>query len=66
MEGDIGRGHITVGVTKVHSVALLCPRVANKHAFKSTKDEFREGKRVIINKSSTSKDLRRKREERRG
>ena len=66
MEGDIDRGHITVGVKKVHMVALMHPRVANKHAFESMKDEFREGKRVILDKSSTSKDSRKKREERRG
>ena len=41
MEGDIDRSHITTGIWKVHSVAFLCPRVANKHAFESIRDEFR-------------------------
>ena len=41
MKGNIGRSHITTGIRKVHPVALLCPRVANKHAFESTRGEFR-------------------------
>ena len=65
MEGNIGRSHITTCVRKVHPVALLCPRVANKHAFESTRVEFREGRRVILDKSNTSKNSRRKGEERR-
>ena len=61
-----GRSHITTGVGKVHPVALLGPRVANKHAFESTRGEFREGRRVILDKSNTSKNSRRKGEEGRG
>ena len=64
MEGNIDRSHIMTGVRKVHLVALLCPRVANKHAFESTRGEFREGRRVILDKSNTSKNSRRKGEER--
>ena len=41
MEGNIGRIHITTGIKKVHPIALLCPRVANKHAIESTRGEFR-------------------------
>ena len=41
MEGNIDRSHITTGIWKVHAIALLCPRVANKHAFESTRGEFR-------------------------
>ena len=41
MEGNIDRSHITMGVRKVLPIALLCPRVANKHAFESTRGEFR-------------------------
>ena len=63
MVGDIGRSHITTSVNKVHPIALLCHRVANKHAFKSTTDEVREGKRVILDKSNTSKNPRMKGEE---
>ena len=63
MEGDIDRSHITKNVKKVHLIALLCPRVANKHAFESTRGEFREGKRVMLDKSNTSKNSRRKGEE---
>ena len=44
----------------------MYPRVATKHALESTRGEFREGRRVILDKSSTSKDPRRKGEERRG
>ena len=50
MEGNIGRSHITTGFKKVHLVALLYPRVANKHAFESMRGEFREGRRVILDK----------------
>ena len=63
MEGNIVRSHIKTGVRKVHPVALLCPRVANKHAFEITRGEFREGRRVILDKSNTSRNLRRKGEE---
>ena len=60
MEGNISRSHITMGVRKVHPVALLCLRVANKHTFESMMGEFREGRRVILDKSNTSKNSRRK------
>ena len=60
MEGDIGKGHITTGVRKVHPIALLYPRVAKKHAFESMRGEFREGRRVILDKSNTFKNPRRK------
>ena len=63
MEGNINISHITTGVKKVHPIAILCPRVANKHAFESMRDEFREGRRVILDKSNTSKNSRRKGEE---
>ena len=63
MEGNIGRSHITTGARKVHPKALMCPRVANKHAFESTRGEFREGRRVILDKNNTSKNPRRKGEE---
>ena len=58
MEGNIDRSHITMGIWKVHPVALLCPRVANKHAFESTRGKFRWGRRVILDKSNTSKNSR--------
>ena len=48
--GDIGKSHITTSVRKVHAVALLCPRVANKHAFERMRGEFRKGRRVILDK----------------
>ena len=41
MEGNIGRSHIMMAIRKVHLVALLCPRVSNKHTFESTRGEFR-------------------------
>ena len=63
MEGNIDRSHIMTGVRKVQLVAILCPRVANKHAFESTRGEFREGRRVILDKSNASKNSRRKGEE---
>ena len=66
MEGNINRSHITTGVKKVHLVAFLCPRVAKKHVFESTRGKFREGRIVILNKSNTSKNSRRKGEEGRG
>ena len=66
MDGDIGRSHITTSVRKIHLVALLCPRVSNKHAFESTRGEFRKGRRVILDKSNTSKNPRRKGEEGQG
>ena len=59
MEGNIGRSHIMTGVRKVHTVAFLCPREANKHAFESTRGEFRGGRRVILDKSNTSKNSKR-------
>ena len=40
MEGNIYRSHIMTGVMKVHAVALLCPRVANKHFFVRTRGKF--------------------------
>ena len=63
MEGNIDKCHITTGVRKVHPVALLCPRVANKYTFESMRGEFREGRRVILDKSNTSINSRRKGEE---
>ena len=60
MEVNIRSSHITTGVRKVHPVSLLCPRVAKKHTFKSTRGEFRERRRVIMDKSNTSKNARRK------
>ena len=63
MEGDIEIRHIRMGVKKLHLIAILCPRVASKYAFKSTWNEFREGRRVILDKSSTSKNWKRKGEE---
>ena len=55
-----------MGDKKVHPVALLCPRVADKHAFKRIDCEFREGRRVIWDKSSTSKNPMREGEEGQG
>ena len=66
MEDDIGRSHITTAIRKVHPVALLYPKVANKHAFESMRHDFREGRRVILDKSKISIDPKRKGEERRG
>ena len=66
MEGDIDRSNIRTGVKKLHSKTLLCPRVDNKHTFESTMGEFREGRRVILDKSNTSKNPRRKGEEGKG
>ena len=66
MVSYIDRSHITTCVKKVCLVALLCPIVANKYAFESTRGKFRQGKRVILDKGSTSKDLRRKGEEKLG
>ena len=66
MEGDIGISHIMTGVRKVHPVALMCPRVATKHTFESTRGEFREGRTVILDKSNTSKKSRRKGEDGQG
>ena len=66
MEGDIDISHITTYVRKVHPVALLCPRLANKHTFESMRGEFREGRKAILEKSSTPKNPRRKREEGQG
>ena len=64
MEGDINRSHITTGVRKVDSVALLWLRVAKKYAFESVRGEFGEYRGVILDKDNISKDLRRKGEER--
>ena len=66
MEGNISISHKTTGVKKVHPIALLCPGVANKHAFESMRGEFREERRVILDKSYTSKNSRMKGEEGRG
>ena len=33
MNGNIKKSHITMNVEKVHPVALLCPRAANKYVF---------------------------------
>ena len=65
-QGDIDKIHITTGIRKVHPVALLCPRLANKHAFENKKGKFREGRRAILDKSNTCKNPRRKGEEGRG
>ena len=56
MEGDIDRSHIMTSVRKVHLVALLCLRVANKQAFESLRDKFGEGEGVILDKDNTSKE----------
>ena len=67
MEGGIDRSHIITGAKKVYPVAFLCPGVANKYVFESTKGKLGQGRRVILEKAShPSKDLRRKAEERRG
>ena len=60
MEGDIDRSHIMTGVRKLYLVAFLCPRVAKKHSFERMEGEFREERRVILDKNNTSKDPRRK------
>ena len=65
-EGGEKKGESSWKVTSVHRVALLCPRVANKHTFESMRGKFREEKRVILDKSNTSKNSRRKGEEGRG
>ena len=69
-EGGVKKGEsswmVTMGVRKVHLVALMRPRVANKRTFKSMRGEFREGRRVILDKSNVSKNSRRKGEEGRG
>ena len=41
MECGIDRSHITTVVKKVHTIALICHRVASKYAFESTSSEFR-------------------------
>ena len=66
MEGKISISHITTSVRKVHPVALLCPAVSKKHAFESTRGKFRERRRLILDKSNTSKNPRRKGEDGRG
>ena len=65
MDGDMGRSHIMMGVKKVYPVAFLCPRVANKYAFETTRGKLGQGRRVILDKGRTSKDLRRNEKERR-
>ena len=40
MEGDIGKSHITMSVMNIHTIAILCPRVAKKYAFKLTREDF--------------------------
>ena len=64
LEGDISRSHLTTCVKKIHPVVLLCPIVANKHASNNMRGEFRERGREILDKTTTSKDPRRKGEER--
>ena len=55
MEGDIGRSHIII--------AFFCPEVANKNSFESTRGELGHGRRVILDKGTTTKGPRRKGEE---
>ena len=31
MKGHVGKSHITTGVKKVDTVALLCPSIGNKY-----------------------------------
>ena len=64
MEGDIDRCHRMTSVRKVYQVAFLCHGVAKKFAFESERDKLGQGRRVILEKFSTSKDLRWKGEER--
>ena len=64
MEGDVGRSYIIIGVKKVHPVVFLCLEVENKYAFKSVRGEFGEGRGAILDKNNTSKDTKRKGEER--
>ena len=66
MEGDINKSHIIMGVRKVYLIAFLCPRVANKYAFENARGELGQGRRLVLNKDSASKDLKRRGEERRG
>ena len=40
MEVDICRSHILMEAEKLHSTALVCPRVANKYAFESARGEL--------------------------
>ena len=40
MEGDIGTSHITTSVRNIHTITILCPRVAKKYAFESMRGDF--------------------------
>ena len=64
MEGDIGKSHIMTSVKKVYPIAFLCLRVAKKYTFERVRGELGQGRRVIMDKGRTSKDPRRKGEER--
>ena len=66
MEGDIGRSHIMTCARKVYPTAFLCPGVANNYVFESARGKLGQGRRVILDKGCTSKDSRRKGEEKRG
>ena len=59
VEDDVSQNHLAAGVKKVNLIALLCPRVSKKDVFNIMRDEFGEGRRVILDKECASKDFRR-------
>ena len=54
MEGHIGRGNVLAPIGEVHTVALLSPRVTNKHTLLCTRSQLGEAEGVILDKGSAA------------
>ena len=54
MEGHIGRGNVLTPIGKVHTVALLSPRVTDEHTLLCTRSQLGEAGGVILDKGSAA------------
>ena len=58
MEGHICRSNVLSPIWKVHTVALLSPRVADKHTLLCTRSQLGETRGVILDKGSAAEHSR--------
>ena len=58
MEGHIGRSNILSPIWKVHPVALLSPRIADKHTLLCTRSQLGEARGVILDEGSAAEHSR--------
>ena len=58
MEGHICRSNVLSPVWKVHTVALLSPRVVDEHTLLCARSQLGEARGVILDKGSAAKHSR--------